>query len=836
MTVTIHPVSMIREKVNGYLLLTNKYPICRFVFKYLETKDRFHRQCTMTLEILNEEIRSRDSNVKKLRTAIKNRNENFPFSQVITKELLPIKNVIERLNETAAVLKQEKEHLSDTIIEEYDLNRNNLKAFFESNQDVTQSLYQVNKDILPRLQKYINGEIIKPKERRKLELVLMRIATRGVTKTSPLARFNKVSFNKNHVATDGESTAFYSVNKPQITINNVFLHRIFEAFSLATLKYTPFIINENYYVENGDILVFTQQSDNNKVYNTSDKITKIKASNIIVDILRKYDKQVISFEKLINEYQIPEEKIIKLLNNLFKTGLLKLKNYLSEHGEPIKVIINHIQSYQGKIDDRWIAVAGLLKEIEHNLYHVNVDRNSDIIDYIYQLAFKISQLTGIKPVQEQLIYEDHVIESSKTNNIVSKENLESMEKLIKLFTIFDVNTRIQLELSETLLNEYGSTNINVSDRKLFQHIGNVNMKYSAYWRAPWKEIESQNDRVQTLNKLKNAFITLLTEQQLKGEEIIIREEDLERLYEDIPDPLQSKESSYSFFYQKEQDSIIINKIYPGYMSFYHRFVRYTDIMDHYKNEIKAFYNDDRMIEINEGFGFNANVYTPFMDYRLKSSLTRDHEIDSYYKKVYELNDMVLSWKDPDFYLEDKHGRPFKPIISSSLIRILFPGIIAFYSALFSNISHISELSAIFLQDISKKDVIPIPAVRLGSIVLDRKKWLVKSETFPEHSNDDLIDSVIHLIEFIKKHQLPEKFFIQKRKSPYEENFVDNISMEFDKPQFIDLNNIILVKILFNFAKTSKWLLISEVLPFKVGSPEYMTEFNYSAGKKEVFRQ
>lgn len=833
MRASVHPITMIREKENENGLLTKKHNITLLISTYLETLDCFHQYCTVTIQIMNDKIYSRSSTVKKVRTAIKKCDENFSYSKAITEDLFPIKEQMEQLGEFTAKLQREKETLKSMIMEEYDLNRDNLKTFFLSSQNVTQSLYQVNRNLIPRLQKYLSGGEIKAKEQRKLELVLMRIATRGVTKTSPLSKFNSVSFVKSNVGYEDKPLS-YRTDRKQITINNVFLHRIYEFFSLATIKDTPFIINDNYYFENGEILVFTQQSNHNKVYNTNDKITKLKANKIIVDILSEYNKQVVSYDKLINRYQLPESKIKSLLINLFNTGILKFKNYLSDNGSPLRRLINHIEGYQGEKETSWIAISALLREIESELDDINVDGMRNRIDHIYRLSFKISQLIGMEPFKEQLIYEDNVIQPYNKKSVISKKDLKGIENILKLFTIFDVNTKIQLELSDLLLEKYGSTKVKVSDPTLFQHVGNINMKYSGYWTAPWEEIKSDNDKIKKLNELRNSFITLLTKQQSKSE-IVIHYEEIEKLYKEIPESIQQKEASYSFFYQKEQDSIIINKIYPGFMSFYHRFIRYTDLINRYKEEMKQFYNEHGLIEINESFGFNANVYDSFINYRLKFALTRDHEIDYLYKGVYELNDMVLVWANPDFYLEDGEGKRFKPIISSSLIRVLYPGLIAFYSALFSNISHVSEISSVFLQDIGEYDVIAIPAIKIENITLERRKWLVKTDIFPEHSHDDLLNSMINLVDIVTKYNLPEKFYVQKRKLPYEEECIKSISVEFDKPQFIDLNNIILVKVLFNFVKTSKWLLISEVLPIKTDAPEYLTEFNLSKSEKEVFQ-
>jgi len=70
-----------------------------------------------------------------------------------------------------------------------------------------------------------------------------------------------------------------------------------------------------------------------------------------------------------------------------------------------------------------------------------------------------------------------------------------------------------------------------------------------------------------------------------------------------------------------------------------------------------------------------------------------------------------------------------------------------------------------------------------------------------------------------------KFFFQTRKKPYEDDSVRSVSVEFDKPQYFDLENILLLKVFLNALRTSKIIMISEILPENIESCEYLTEFN-----------
>ena len=152
-------------------------------------------------------------------------------------------------------------------------------------------------------------------------------------------------------------------------------------------------------------------------------------------------------------------------------------------------------------------------------------------------------------------------------------------------------------------------------------------------------------------------------------EVVISEEFIDSLINQIPSELKKKKAAYSIFYEMDCDDVVINKIYPGYMSFYNRFLRYTDIIEKYRDEIKDFYKveGENIAEIYETFGFNANSYYPIFDDRLEFDLTRNHAIDENYKEVINIYDTNLVYHDNEFLLQ-KDGTDYKPVIEGIISR------------------------------------------------------------------------------------------------------------------------------------------------------------------------
>ena len=181
--------------------------------------------------------------------------------------------------------------------------------------------------------------------------------------------------------------------------------------------------------------------------------------------------------------------------------------------------------------------------------------------------------------------------------------------------------------------------------------------------------------------------------------------------------------------------------------------------------------------------------------------------------------------DDGFSIQDEEGRKYKPIVSTSLMRPLYPGKITFYSTLFSNINHFSDLACVYFTNIEEKKIYQSPRIVYKNLILERGRWLVPAGMMPVIHKESDTEVFEMLYDFLKEKELPLRFFFQVRKKEYNEDSVKMISMEFDKPQYFDLENMLLIKVLLNALKSAEWILISEVIPDKLSEPEYLTEFN-----------
>lgn len=205
--------------------------------------------------------------------------------------------------------------------------------------------------------------------------------------------------------------------------------------------------------------------------------------------------------------------------------------------------------------------------------------------------------------------------------------------------------------------------------------------------------------------------------------------------------------------------------------------------------------------------------------KLVKEINQEYSLDLE-KRIIEIE--KSAYHDNEFLLQ-KDGTDYKPVICTSLMRVLYPGIITFYSSLFSNISHVSDASAIFFNQLSVDRVNVSPRIKMLNIILERQHWIINTDLIKLNQNDN-VSQFTQIYSFLKENNIPTKFFIQGRKKEYNSLRITSVSVEFEKPQYIDLENMVLLKVFVNTVATSKWINISEVIPTNIGSEEFLTEF------------
>lgn len=824
-----HPLIFIREKTKDNNKVGNVKELASSLENYMKNLDYFNEFCDVSYDKLkmatytDSEMDQKESSY--LRSKLKRRNPSIILRELNNSHdlLVEIKLQYEKLQ--SEVLKKYNEFLFQYENSKH-INRKILKDFFKENPKFIVMTYITNEMIYEKIKPYLEGKFDnKKRSLRKIEFPLLRFSTKAIMKTSPLWYNNKVS-----VLSFNLKDFSYDIDKPLITPNFVFFQRVFEEliFQDINLPYISFELSKKINQSGEFLYIFRNDSDNYKIHRAKDVLVKVPLNPFFQKIL-KLDDKVVNLKLIQSKFNINSKEVTPLIRKMFTLGLLKLKNEFDEGFyalENLKQFICKLPycEYNQKLSN-YLDVLG------NNIKAVNREFTIENLDAVYQAYDKICDFANLDRLEKKLmLYGDYI--DTKPNNKYEYDEIkfsEHVEELLDIFPIFDINQMIKYEFIHQVRKVTNNDSIMINHPMLMKILTDVNLQYASYWTMPWKKIKTESTQNIKIQNIREIFIKWLYEQ--KGKEEIKIDEVVESIKVHIHEANLETEGYYTIFYHKEGSSTVINKIYPGYGSFYQRFLRYTDIKQKYGYEINEFYNADNWsyVEILETLGFNANVTNQsYFKERYRDRESRGDFYDTLFEYSYDEENAEIAFEDNELFIRYPDDNKIKPVIASSLIRALYPGRLAFISSLFTNISFIPDMSILFL-NWSDQPIKFIPRITYKDIIIERKGALIKSSCFDEFNNSDDLEQYINIRRFLQQN-IGEKFYFHCRKTKSAD--ISSVATEFGKPQYCNINNILHYTLLLNSIKGVDDVLFREAIPEDYSASEYVQEV-YINGRKNL---
>ncbi|NVY96182.1 hypothetical protein HU830_03195 [Lactobacillus sp. DCY120] len=818
-----HPIQVVREK-NSTEFFSNKYD-----FKFSNMVEAIKSNCVEFNNFCNDKI----SALKRL--DLKSQDDIKYKSYLLTK--MRKHNISLKLREP-----NDSNHFGWKIKKEYDYfyhknknilkklnywynyilfnNTNDLINSFHHNRDIFNSSFLTNKEVTEKIPEkiYIFNEQ-KNKTKKKQYSFLVNILTRSSVKTSPLLNFNSVKF-----CSDSIPAFDYRLLKNKYTPNYVFFIKSFlnKALGGQSIDNLSFIINKRISKDGKYIFVFSNSSSNFKVLNSKDTLVRFEYNEIIDNLLNS-NEPCWSVSKFSIFFGISLLKSRKIILNLYKYGVLIPLTNIKLNSSFGESLINSIRN--NKIDD---SFREKVIEIDHLFEILNTGGFSkDIVEKIQQLYKEVAIDSNTNEIPKSLcIYGDNIVRTDNDVFSLSNDIKEELLELLQSFAIFDVNELIKNEF--ILMSNIKDNKIYTSDSKFTQIITEASLKYSEFWTDPWKNFSSKSNTNKKILHLKEEFKQYLERHSIDKDIDLV--EIIRRVSSKIDRSSVSSAACFSLFFQKSNiGQIVINKVYPGYGSFYKRFIRNTNILDLYKSEINDFYQNSgfEYMDINESLGFNGNVtdYAMFPNIYINANGNVNEFIDSYIGNKHTVNGLNrnrITKSGGDLFITAENEQlKYKPVIASSLIRALYPGNLAFLSAIFTNINFIPEISPLIFNG-QKKDVKYCPNIVFKDILIERKSWMIESIPSYVFDNDN-IKTYLRMLELFKTEGIPKRFFFKVRKKEFKGKRIKSISIEFEKPLFCDFDNIVLWKEFCRILKRREEIIISICDPKNLNLPEYMQE-------------
>ena len=692
---------------------------------------------------------------------------------------------------------------------------------FRSTGPLGMSLNFVSPDLATAVKK-LNAPSLVGKVSRKTTRGLGRVLLRSNTKSSPFAALNEVVVSANGDVIPQSVTA--------ITPNPVHELCVFEALALsdALIDQVRFQVNSNYWNDGVVLHVVGQTIDatNRKVFRHRDRLCRVKLNGPILAVLRA-EGEVLNVTYLQRRLGVGAREARSAMRVMVDLGLLSVGDHLTERLDGMAALLERMSRFelpeQGPVADTMDDLRAM-----HSLWLQMTDGYSAYLHNEYTAHFvRINErwgITGFDP--RDALFLDQVSMADADTGL-AEHQLDDLDALLPLAPAFDVNTLIQQELLWRVGGREQLANQDLADGNFFRLLTEVNLAYAGYWSNPFEHFESQCPQVNALQDVKRKLTELLRGRFTSDEtvEIELFSEDVDYLCDLLPDEVSAHGYVYSVFGQPCPDgTLMINNFYPGHMSFMHRFTRHLELTEELRRRVRAFYHrkGEVPVEIYETMGFNANIYRTDHRERLLFDISRDRSDIDWFTDQIPLSSCRLVARGTGIGLDDGNELVRVPVLASSLIRVLYPGQVAFFAALFDNISFISGLAGVFLDGDGADGIVACPRIRFRSLVLERRQWLLRESATREFRIAlGRWDAPLAVAAWLHAHRLPPRFYLRVRRTAFAGR-VHNVAQEFQKPQFFDVDDLWLVQLAHSEVAGATEMLVSEELPHAY-EPEFVTE-------------
>lgn len=296
---------------------------------------------------------------------------------------------------------------------------------------------------------------------------------------------------------------------------------------------------------------------------------------------------------------------------------------------------------------------------------------------------------------------------------------------------------------------------------------------------------------------------------------------LESIIKNLPNFKFDKPVSATFFFQRTNGLIILNRISSGFGRSKLKNLKIS--LDKYSNNLNS-----NIYELYGLFGFTGNLY----DYNYKKSI----DIEAQFNGNYNINSLNLRVINNNLICE-LDGKEILPIYRGQLSTENLPKTVRYLSHLFHFDAISLDLTNNMIKELDlEKVVTPIyfPEVIYKNVILSRKKWVLNLGFLSSiNSNKSFYKKVV---DYFIQERLPVEFFVKPLMAKNLDNF--NQIYDINKPQYINLRSKYLALVLKKLIRMTNYVEIQLVTPhFSVlnNSNQHIKEYGYevSTGAEEL---
>ncbi len=804
------------------------------IHHYLSQYENFVMKNNEVVEEL-EDIFGRTKNNKILNYKRRIYNQkNVQLDQVPEEIMEIVVNYKQQIDEIINLENQ----LENAFIEMEQTHREKLWELFNNHDEITNPLPLVSYEMYHKLNKYL--EILPHKHKaqhRKLDSTLLRILARSAYKTSPFSSFTGIELKKfgNSINEKNEEQVY------KLDMNFYILQKIIqlisqddEFISQMTYRFAGEAHNENEME-----ITIRQDINRGKIFNNIEHHFKI-SNNAVFQALSSSNKPLTYQEviDILSRFTSEENAHILFKEGLLKKGILYPDIELDEYSnDTFQKFYETISRFDEKSSKRTVILTSIKNIAQHlqKYKHATYQERFRIYTMITKELAPVEQLFNYSFSKENIFYEDYLIKNSQESFAIDPSLLHDISYIQKIAILTSIPLQFRYEFAHKYRQLHKQNLTPIGSGEMRQLFLDVVAMFSNWTNvlAPVDGLESKGAKV--MEEIKEGFNKHLFHIKKQGNSAEIDKEKVEKWFAYLMKTMHLTITplSSTVLFQKEEDHYILNKLYAGNLKLFIRYFQfdrdiYSDI--DFEKYIEATFPED-LLEIREGFGFNANHHERFINNRLMIPHSKTHAADesvksseNLYYKYNEQTEMldIVEQSNPDVPLNIDYIGSLVDYMLPQSIRMLTTALSPRYDAGFFDLWEMPKKITGIVVD-------HIPRFTLGKLTIMRKKWLLYVENMIKEGNKSDYDHYLAIIKRFKADKLPLEFFISKHIVGETFNFESTNRSEM-KPQYMNLYSPLFVKEFKKLIKDEKYIIIEEFYPKKsheTHNMEYQIEVNLS---------
>jgi len=593
------------------------------------------------------------------------------------------------------------------------------------------------------------------KARRNLEDSLLQYAARVATKTSPLSSFTMLGVGRWGHDGNGLDMAFGSDVERRISYKGaMFRHLMAEVLSdfERAAQLLPFEINPSARVD-GDRLrlkaVSSGSLGSGRFWGTGEE--RVDAANtamlsLIARLFEDGGNMPIDAPELVRQVcvkapKLAPEAVWAFLARLHQIQYLRPALGGYEQDDAMAAYVALVARIEGELGEALRALVERMQRGAHAFPSADASGRARVMLQLQEDVRATCELLGVDhdtPLFKPVLFENCYLQPVNVPAAPAdlQPYVQDLELLIETAVLTDLTHQTRCELADFFLDTFGSDGVCDDVEGFLETFDEI--------YGPGKFTGSVPSRKAPRSTVSNGLVEAadrfhdLLEPLLRGRgEVCIDPQALREVVERVPAQIRNRSLSQSYLLQfsraEDRPSAVVNQLFGGRSALMSRFLEVLDAPDieEVRNYVRAGSDTGYAVELPGVFGFNANHHPMLADAELSLPPFADGRAGAD-RITLDALQMVYDTHTHSVVLQTREGRRLDVFYQGFLIPSLLPSMHRVLSLVFGDGPSQFSIATLLTRNIvGPKTLTEVPRLRLGSLVLSRRIWIIPFDRVPD---------------------------------------------------------------------------------------------------------